>query len=328
MRLESLELGVGIALVLLAGLVALVAPWLAPYDPAVQHDPAEARLLPPMSRRQAVDLVDGRRLLAVEVARDGDRLVLAGRGEPDSIEISRVRPQPSGELARPLFFLLGTDHLGRDVWSRLLWAARASLMVGVLAVTLALTLGIGVGSLAAMLGGWVDAVLMRGVDALLVLPRLFLILLLTSLTRPDPLVVVVVLGATGWMAVSRLARAEILGLKSSDLAVAARATGRHPLGIFWRHLLPNSLTPMVVDTSLRIGDLILVEAALSFLGLGIQPPVPSWGNMIADGAHLLRTAWWIAVPAAAAITLTVLGFQLLGDGLRDRLDPRWAAGRR
>lgn len=325
MRLESFELGAGLAAVLLAGSVALAAPWLAPHDPAEQHDPAEARLLPPLSRRQAVELVDGRRLLATAVDRDGERLRLAGRTRLDSVAVSQVRPGPSGQLAQPLFFLLGTDHLGRDVCSRLLWAARASLVVGVLAVALALTLGIGVGSLAAMSGGWIDAVLMRGVDALLVLPRLFLILLLTSLTRPDPLLVVLVLGATGWMAVSRLARAELLTLKSSDLAVAARATGRHPLGIFWRHLLPNSLTPLVVDTSLRIGDLILVEAALSFLGLGIQPPVPSWGNMIADGAHLLRTAWWVAVPAALATTLTVLGFQLLGDGLRNRLDPRWAA---
>lgn len=327
MRLESVALRFGVGLVAAAALVALAAPWLAPFDPAEQLDPAHARLLPPLSSRQAVELVDGRRLLAITVERDGDRLVLRGRDRPQVIDIARVAPTRSGELARDCFFLLGTDHLGRDVLSRLLWASRASLVVGLLAVALALTLGIAVGATAAMLGGWVDAVLMRAVDALLALPRLFLILLITSLARPDPLIVVLVLGCTGWMAVSRLARARILTLRSSDLAIAARATGRHPLGIFWRHLLPNSLTPLIVDTSLRIGDLILVEAALSFLGLGIQPPVPSWGNMIADGANLLRTAWWVAVPAATATTLTVIGFQLLGDGLRDRLDPRWASGR-
>jgi peptide/nickel transport system permease protein len=173
-----------------------------------------------------------------------------------------------------------------------------------------------------MSGGWVDAVLMRGVDALFALPRLFLILLVTSLTRPDPLVVVLILGVTGWMQISRLTRAQVLGLKGGDMEVAARSIGRHPMGIFFAHLLPNALTPLVVDVTLRIGDIILVEAALSYLGLGIQPPVPSWGNMIADGSTALRTAWWVAVPAATAITLTVLGFHLLGDGLRDRLDPR------
>lgn len=328
MRLESTALRVGLALVVVAALVALAAPWLAPFDPAEQLDPAHARLLPPLSTRQAIELDDGRRLLATAVERQGDHLRLLGRDRAQTIEVSRVVPTASGELARSCFFLLGTDHLGRDVWSRLLWASRASLVVGLLAVALALTLGIAVGGAAAMLGGWIDAVLMRSVDALLALPRLFLILLITSLARPDPLIVVLVLGCTGWMPVSRLARARILTLRSSDLEVAARATGRHPVAVFCRHLLPNSLTPLVVDTSLRIGDLILVEAALSFLGLDIQPPVPSWGNMIADGASLLRTAWWVAVPAATATTLTVIGFQLLGDGLRDRLDPRWATARR
>jgi peptide/nickel transport system permease protein len=196
------------------------------------------------------------------------------------------------------------------------------MVVGLLSVALALTLGVAVGSVAAMSGGWVDAVLMRGVDALFALPRLFLILLVTSLTRPDPLVVVLILGVTGWMQISRLTRAQVLGLKGGDMEVAARSIGRHPMGIFFAHLLPNALTPLVVDVTLRIGDIILVEAALSYLGLGIQPPVPSWGNMIADGSTALRTAWWVAVPAATAITLTVLGFHLLGDGLRDRLDPR------
>ena len=221
-----------------------------------------------------------------------------------------------------LLFFLGTDHLGRDVWSRLLHGARASMLVGLLAVALAMTLGIAIGSLAAMAGGWIDSALMRSVDALFALPRLFLILLITALTRPDPAIVVLILGATSWMQISRLTRAQVLSLRGSDLEIAARATGRHPLGVFLRHLLPNALTPLMVDISLRIGNLILIEAALSYLGLGIQPPVPSWGNMVADGSNVLRSAWWVAAPAATAITLTVLGFNLLGDGLRDRLDPR------
>jgi peptide/nickel transport system permease protein len=250
--------------------------------------------------------------------------VVRRRDETRRVPLADVALGPDGAPARPIRFPLGTDHLGRDVLSRLLWAARASMLVGLLAVALAASLGVTVGSVAAMTGGWVDATLMRGVDGLLALPRLFLILLVTSLTRPDPLVVVLVLGGTGWMQISRLLRAQVLALKGSDLELAARATGRHPLAVFLRHLLPNALTPLLVDVSLRIGNLILVEAALSYLGLGIQPPVPSWGNMIADGGTALRTAWWVATPAAAATTLTVLGFHLLGDGLRDRLDPRRA----
>ncbi len=322
MRPERAAMRVGALLVGLATVVALFAPWLAPHDPARQYDPAYAGYLPPLSQRLAVELTSGRTLLAEEVSIDGGTLLLIRDGE--SLEVPRddVVASSSRKLSRSISFPLGTDRLGRDVLSRLLHGARASMVVGLLAVALALTLGITVGSLAAMSGGWIDAVLMRGVDALLALPRLFLILLVTSLTRPDPGVVVLILGATGWMQISRLTRAQVLALRGSDLEVAARSTGRHPFGVFARHLLPNALTPLVVDASLRIGDVILVEAALSYLGLGIQPPVPSWGNMVADGSTALHTAWWAAVPAALAITITVLGFNLLGDGLRDRLDPR------
>ena len=323
---ESVALRLGVLLVGSAALVALAAPWLAPLDPARQFDPAYARHLPPRSERLAVELSDGRVLLAESVRRSAGTLELERDGVTVSVPLADVVPDARGEAATPIRFPLGTDHLGRDVLSRLLHAARASMIVGLLATGLALTLGIAAGSVAAMSGGWVDTVLMRGVDALLALPRLFLILLVTSLARPDPLVVVLVLGATGWMQISRLTRAQVLALKGSDLEVAARATGRHPLGVFTRHLLPNAVTPLLVDVTLRIGDLILVEAALSYLGLGIQPPVPSWGNMIADGSNALRTAWWVATPAALATTLTVLGFHLLGDGLRDRLDPRRSVG--
>ncbi len=315
---------VGAALVGLAALVALLAPWLAPLDPARQFDPASAGYLPPLSERWAIELDSGRvHLFETIEVRDG--VVRATRlGETLEIPVEEIVAAGPRAIGKRLVFVLGTDRLGRDVLSRLLWGARASMVVGLLAVTLSLSLGITVGSIAAMTGGWVDAILMRGVDALLALPRLFLILLVTALTRPDPAVVVLILGCTGWMQISRLTRAQVLGLKGSDLEIAARSTGRHPLGVFLRHLLPNALTPLVVDVSLRIGDVILVEAALSYLGLGIQPPVPSWGNMVADGSTVLRTAWWAAVPAAGAITLTVLGFNLLGDGLRDRLDPRTA----
>ncbi len=327
MRPERAAMRVGVLLVVLATLAALFAPWLAPHDPARQYDPAFAGYLPPLSQRLAVELSNGRLLLADEISQGDGSLVLTRGDETLEVPIDDIVATGSGDLSRSISFPLGTDRLGRDVLSRLLHGARASMVVGLLAVALALTLGITVGSVAAMSGGWIDAVLMRGVDALLALPRLFLILLITSLTRPEPGVVVLILGATGWMQISRLTRAQVLTLKGSDLEIAARSTGRHPLGVFARHLLPNALTPLVVDASLRIGDVILVEAALSYLGLGIQPPVPSWGNMVADGSTALHTAWWAAVPAAVAITITVLGFNLLGDGLRDRLDPR-GIGRR
>jgi len=325
MRTRSRSFSFGVTVVLLVALTAVAAPWIAPYDPAEQLDPAASHHLPPLASRQAVELANGSWLLAETVERTASGLLIERRGERRALAADEVANLTGDGVADRRLFVLGTDHLGRDVLSRLLYASRASMIVGVLAIALALTLGIAVGSAAAMSGGWIDGVLMRGVDALLAMPRLFLILLMTSLARPDPLVVVLVLGATSWMQISRLTRAQLLALRGSEMESAARATGQHPVAIFLRHLLPNALTPLVVDVTLRIGDLILVEAALSFLGLGIQPPVPSWGNMIADGSTALRTAWWVATPAALATTITVIGFNLLGDGLRDRLDPRSTA---
>lgn len=325
MRGSSRTFSLGVAVVSAVALVAIAAPWIAPYDPAEQLDPASSHHLPPLASRHVVELANGTWLLGESVERTADGLILERGGERRSIAATDVNNLTADGVADRRLFVLGTDHLGRDVLSRLLHASRASMVIGALAVALALTLGVAVGSAAAMAGGWIDGVLMRGVDALLAMPRLFLILLITSLARPDPLVVVLVLGATSWMQISRLTRAQLLALRGGEMEIAARATGQHPVTTFVRHLLPNAMTPLVVDVTLRIGDLILVEAALSFLGLGIQPPVPSWGNMIADGSTALRTAWWVATPAAVATTLTVIGFNLLGDGLRDRLDPRTTA---
>lgn len=322
MRLDAGMAGFGAVLVALAALSALVAPWLAPFNPAEQLDPAYAGQLPPLSERVGVRLATERWLLAESATMEGGDIVLIRDSVVRRVPVEQTVVVDGEPRISTFFFLLGTDQLGRDVWSRLLHASRASMLVALLAVTLALTLGIAVGSLAALAGGWIDAVLMRAVDGILALPRLFLILLITSLARPDPTLMVLILGATSWMGISRLTRAQLLSLKGGDLEAAALATGRHPFAVYIRHLLPNALTPLVVDVTLRIGNLILVEAALSFLGLGIQPPAPSWGNMIADGGVFLRTSWWIATPAALATTLTVTGFNLLGDGLRDRLDPR------
>jgi peptide/nickel transport system permease protein len=319
---SSIPLRIGAFTIAVVLVVAALAPWIAPYDPAEQLDPGAGALLPPFSSRQAISLKSGAWLLAESTDRDGDVLTIVRKGETRTLAVSEVTNLTDRGLVDRRLYILGTDHLGRDVLSRLLWAARASMIVGLLAILLALTLGVAVGSAAAMAGGWVDGILMRGVDALMAVPRLFLVLLVTSLARPDPLVVVLVLGATSWMQISRLTRAQLLTLRGSEMESAALATGQHPFKVFISHLLPNALTPLTVDVTLRIGDLILLEAALSFLGLGIQPPVASWGNMIADGSTQLIAAWWVATPAALATTLTVLAFNLLGDGLRDRLDPR------
>jgi peptide/nickel transport system permease protein len=197
-----------------------------------------------------------------------------------------------------------------------------SLAVGVISVLLALVAGVALGSAAALGPAWSDAVVMRGVDALLAFPKLFLMVALAAFFRPGPVAVVALLAGISWMGISRLTRAELRGLKQREFAVAARAMGQHPFAILWRHLLPNAMTPVTIQAALLIGNLILIEASLSFLGLGIQPPTPSWGNLIAEGQDVLVQAWWITTFPGAALAVTVIAFNLLADGLRDILDPR------
>ncbi|HEV7517037.1 MAG TPA: ABC transporter permease, partial [Thermoanaerobaculia bacterium] len=220
----------------------------------------------------------------------------------------------------------GTDGQARDMLSAIFYGMRTSLTVGAISVVMALVIGILVGLVAAYAGGGIDALLMRTVDALLAFPWLFLLILLAALFRPAGGFVVLFLSATSWMEVSRLARSEIRSLAEREFVLAARALGGRPLAILWHHLLPNALTPVLVQATLLLGNLILVESALSFLGLGIGPPTPSWGNMIADGSDTLATAWWVAVFPGAAIAVTVLAVNLLGEGLRDVLDPRRRGG--
>ena len=298
-------------------LLALAAPLIAPYDPTQQLDPVAGGHLPPGSRMTAVELEDGRWLLADEA-----------RSTPEGLRIERLGKTQvvAAQQVEDRLFLLGTDRYGRDLWSRLVYGARVSLTIGVLASILALTLGVAVGGLASVVGGPVDSILMRVVEGFLAFPRLFLVLVLSALFGAGTWVVILVLAGTGWMASSRLVRAEILSLRQQDFVVAAQAVGQHPVKIFWRHLLPSALTPTLVDTALRVGDIILIEAALSFLGLGIQPPLASWGNMIADGSDAMITAWWVTVFPGLAIALTVVSLNLIGDGLRDTLDPRFTQG--
>ncbi len=217
------------------------------------------------------------------------------------------------------FHLLGTDRFGRDMLARTMLAARISLVIGVLGSLLAGAVGIVLGAIAAWRGGLVDRVLMGAADALLAIPRLILLLVCAALWRPGTLTVVAVLVATGWMAVARLVRAEVLGIRARPFVEAASALGATPPRILWRHVLPNALGSAVVAITLGVGGAILLESGLSFLGLGVQPPQPSWGNMIADGRDAIVIAPWVALAPGLALIATVVASTFLGDALRDRL---------
>jgi peptide/nickel transport system permease protein len=217
----------------------------------------------------------------------------------------------------------GTDQLSRDILSRVVNGARISLAVAALAVTLSVSLGAGVGLVAGYWGGTVDAVLMRLVDGALAVPRLFLLLLVLAVPDRVPLAALVLLiGTTGWFATSRLVRAEVLRLREEAFVRAAEALGASRRRVIFRHLLVNAAGPLLVSATLGVGDVILLESGLSFLGLGVQPPTPSWGGMIMDARPVLEAAPWVGVFPGVAITLTVLATNLVGDALRDAFDPR------
>lgn len=316
----SLRLGIAIAGLILVA--AAAAPLLAPYDPTEQLDPVVARFRPPGTVLQAVRLADGRWRLADRVERVEGGLAVERLGRREVLPEAQVLNLAGEGVADRRVFILGTDKFGRDLWSRVLHGARVSLAVGLLAVALALTLGVAVGSAAALGGPLADSLLMRTVDAMIAFPFLFLMILLSALFAPGTGAMILLLGSTSWTGISRLTRAEIRGLSRREFAVAARAIGQTPLKVLLHHLLPNALTPILVRATLMIGNLILLESSLSFLGLGIQPPTPTWGNMVAEGREALNQAWWIAVFPGAALALTVIGFNLVADGLRDFLDPR------
>ncbi len=223
-------------------------------------------------------------------------------------------------------YLMGTDGYGRDVFSRLLYGGRISLTIGFVAVAIAATVGTTVGACAAFFGGVVDRALMWLTDLLLALPRLVLLLAIIGLVRikgvASIFMIVAILGLTGWMGVARIVRGQVLSLKEREFIQAAHALGFGPARIVFRHLIPNAMAPVIVYCSLAIGGTMLAEAGLSFLGLGVPPPTSTWGVMVNDGRAPLRIAWWIATFPGLAIVAAVMSFNLLGDGLRDALDPK------
>ena len=212
---------------------------------------------------------------------------------------------------------LGTDQLGRDVASRLIYGTRISLLIGFLAVGVAVVVGTAVGLVAGYCGGWVDSVLMRAVDTMLAFPSIFLLLAVIAILEPSIYTIMVVIGLTSWMGVARLVRAEILSLKEREFVLAARALGASPLRLMVRHLAPNAMAPVLVAATLGVGGAILTESVLSYLGLGVQPPTPSWGNILNEGRVALGVAWWLTLSPGLCILVTVLAFNLLGEGIRD-----------
>jgi peptide/nickel transport system permease protein len=236
--------------------------------------------------------------------------------EPTKIDVYNVLSPPSA--SHPF----GTDELGRDVFSRMIWGSRASLKVGFLAVGIAISIGILFGSIAGYYGGKVDAILMRFVDIMLAFPAFFLILAVISIVEPSISTIMIVIGLTGWMDVARLVRAEFLSLKERDFIAAAKALGASDLRLIFRHIIPNALSPVFVAATFGIAGAILTESGLSFLGLGVQPPEPSWGNILTSGKDNITVAWWLSLFPGIAILITVLSYNLIGEGLRDALDPR------
>ncbi|MBP1709940.1 MAG: oligopeptide transport system permease protein [Deltaproteobacteria bacterium] len=236
--------------------------------------------------------------------------------DPGAIDLKNILAPPSAE------HWFGTDQLGRDVLSRMIWGARISLKVGFVATGLAILIGMILGAVAGYYGGWIDAVIMRFVDIMLCFPTFFLILAVIAFLEPSIWNIMIVIGLTGWMGVTRLVRADFISLRERDFVRAARSIGANDARIIFIHILPNALASILVTATLGIAGAILTESALSFLGIGVQPPTPSWGNILTAGKDNIDIAWWLSLYPGLAILITVVGYNLLGEGIRDASDPR------
>ena len=236
--------------------------------------------------------------------------------DPNEINVKAILLGPSVQ------HWMGTDGLGRDVLSRMLHGGRVSLLVGLVAVGISTVIGILLGAIAGFYRGWIDVFIMRLVDVMLSIPSFFLILAVIAFLTPSIINIMIVIGLTSWMGVTRLVRAEFLSLCEREYVLASRTLGARDYRLIFTHLLPNSLTPIIVSAVLGVAGAVLMESGLSFLGLGVQAPQASWGNILTDGKEYIQFAWWLSLFPGLAILITVLGYNLLGEGLRDALDPR------
>ncbi len=236
--------------------------------------------------------------------------------DPGEINLQMVLTAPSKS------HLLGTDQLGRDVLSRMIWGSRISLKVGFVATGIAIVIGTILGALAGYYGRWADTIIMRFVDIMLCFPSFFLILAVIAFLEPSIWNIMIVIGLTGWMGITRLVRADFITLREREFVQAARVIGASDFRIIFIHILTNAMASVLVAATLGVAGAILTESALSFLGIGVQPPIPSWGNILTAGKDNIDIAWWLSLYPGLAILITVLGFNLLGEGIRDSLDPR------
>jgi peptide/nickel transport system permease protein len=236
--------------------------------------------------------------------------------DPTAIDLKNILQPPSTK------HWFGTDQLGRDVLSRMIWGAQISLKVGFVSTGIAIFIGAILGSVAGYYGRWVDAVIMRFVDIMLCFPTFFLILAVIAFLEPSIWNIMIIIGVTGWMGITRLVRADFISLKERDFVQAARVIGASDARIIFIHVLPNCMASVLVAATLGVAGAILTESALSFLGIGVQPPTASWGNILTAGKDNIDIAWWLSLYPGLAILVTVLGYNMLGEGIRDSLDPR------
>ncbi len=237
---------------------------------------------------------------------------------PDKINVNAILQPPS------FAHILGTDQLGRDVFSRLIYGARISVEVGFISVSISLFIGIIIGAFAGYYAGLTDAFLMRFVDIMLTFPSFFLILAVSAILRPSIINIMIIIGLTSWMGVARIIRAEYMQNREKDYVLSAKAAGASDLYIMFIEILPNVVAPILVSATLGVAGAILIQASLAFLGIGIMPPTPSWGGMLSRGKTYIMVAWWLTLFPGIAILLTVLSFNLVGEALRNALDPRYS----